>query len=122
MRVLRCVWCFHRGPGRGRPEGVRTPQGILWDSGLPWSPSGTATVRGRPKGVLVTADKPSVDFSDAVWRRTRGADGRESPVEVAHKDGMYGMRDSRNPDGDVLTFTPGEWDAFVKGVHAGEFD
>lgn len=76
----------------------------------------------RTEGVHVTADKPSVDFSDAVWRRTTGADGEESPVEVAHKDGMYGMRDSRNPDGDVLTFTPGEWDAFVKGVHAGEFD
>lgn len=68
-------------------------------------------------------EKPDVDFSDAVWRRAAGGDGDEtSHVEVAHKDGMYGMRDSRNPDGDVLVFTPGEWDAFVKGVHAGEFD
>lgn len=68
-------------------------------------------------------EKPDVDFSDAEWRRASAAAGDEvSHVEVAHKDGMYGMRDSRDPNGDILVFTPGEWDAFVKGVHAGEFD
>lgn len=67
--------------------------------------------------------KPDVDFSDAEWRRASDAtDDSLSQVEIAYKDGMYGMRDSRNPDGDILVFTPGEWDAFVKGVHAGEFD
>lgn len=66
--------------------------------------------------------KPDVDFSDAQWRRASGATaGEVSHVEIAHKDGMYAMRDSRQPDGDILVFTPGEWDAFVKGVHAGEF-
>lgn len=67
-------------------------------------------------------DKPDVDFSDAAWRRASGDGGEGSHVEVAHKDGMHAMRDSRDPDGDILVFTPGEWDAFVKGVHAGEFD
>lgn len=32
------------------------------------------------------------------------------------------VRDSKDKDGPVLTFTPGEWEAFVKGVKAGEFD
>ena len=68
-------------------------------------------------------EKPNVDFSDAEWRRASTAVGDDaSHVEVAHKDGMYAMRDSRDPNGDVLVFTPGEWDAFVKGVHNGEFD
>lgn len=69
----------------------------------------------------MAGEKPTVDWSDAVWRSAPGADESGSVVEIAHKDGMYGMRDRRHPD-HVLTFTPGEWDAFVKGVHAGEFD
>ena len=44
-------------------------------------------------------------------------------VEVASlADGGRAVRDSKNPRGDVLRFTAGEWAAFVKGVHAGEFD
>lgn len=29
--------------------------------------------------------------------------------------------DSKEPDGPILTFTPGEWNAFIKGVKDGEF-
>lgn len=69
------------------------------------------------------SDKPDVDFSDATWRRASSDNGDvQSHVEIAVKDGMYGMRDSRDPDGKVLVFTPSEWDAFVKGVHNNEFD
>ncbi len=32
------------------------------------------------------------------------------------------LRDSKNPTGPTLVFTPGEWDAFVHGVKGGEFD
>jgi hypothetical protein len=32
------------------------------------------------------------------------------------------MRDSKDPDGPVLTFTPAEWEAFTLGVQDGEFD
>jgi hypothetical protein len=69
----------------------------------------------------MAGEKPTVDWTGAVWRSAGGTDESGSVVEIAQKDGMYGMRDRRNP-GEVLTFTPGEWDAFVKGVHAGEFD
>ncbi len=31
------------------------------------------------------------------------------------------VRDSKNPAGGVLSFTPGEWDAFIGGVRNGEF-
>ncbi len=67
-----------------------------------------------------SADGPSV------------ADGSSVEVTVtydtsgsAHKSGsekLYLMRDSKDPDGPVLAFTPAEWEAFVLGVKDGEFD
>jgi hypothetical protein len=32
------------------------------------------------------------------------------------------IRDSKNPDGAVLKYTPAEWAAFVQGVREGDFD
>jgi hypothetical protein len=32
------------------------------------------------------------------------------------------VRDSKNPTGPALIFTPGEWDAFLAGAKDGEFD
>jgi len=44
-------------------------------------------------------------------------------VEVARlRDGQIGVRDSKDPDGPVLRFTPSEWAAFTGGVRNGEFD
>ena len=44
-------------------------------------------------------------------------------VEVKDVDGGGKLvRDSKNPDGPVLAFTPQEWTAFTQGVRAGEFD
>lgn len=44
-------------------------------------------------------------------------------VEVAAMpDGGVAMRNSRDPGGPVLHFTPPEWDAFMHGVFGGEFD
>jgi Domain of unknown function (DUF397) len=44
-------------------------------------------------------------------------------VEVAGlSSGFIRVRDSKNPRGPVLGFTPAEWDAFVGGVRNGEFD
>lgn len=44
-------------------------------------------------------------------------------VEVAGlAENVIWVRNSRNPWGAVLSFTPAEWDAFIGGVHLGEFD
>ena len=43
-------------------------------------------------------------------------------VEVGVRDGLIRVRDSKDRDGGELTFNGGEWDAFVRGVKAGEFD
>lgn len=59
-----------------------------------------------------------------VWRKsTFSAQGESECVEVTDlSDGSRLVRDSKNPAGPRLAFTAGEWDAFVKGVRAGEFD
>lgn len=35
---------------------------------------------------------------------------------------MVGVRDSKDQSGPTLTFTRDEWDAFLSGVHNGEFN
>lgn len=44
-------------------------------------------------------------------------------VEISGlSDERIRVRDSKNPRGGVLNFTPAEWDAFIGGVRNGEFD
>ncbi|MFI6775392.1 DUF397 domain-containing protein [Nocardia sp. NPDC050412] len=65
----------------------------------------------------------SVDLSGALWFKSTRSAGNSECVEVAFLDeGTVGLRDSKNPAGPVLVFTPGEWDAFTAGVSDGEFD
>ena len=49
--------------------------------------------------------------------------GSGACVEVAAlPDGGVAVRDSKEPDQAAHTFTREEWEAFVLGVKAGEFD
>lgn len=65
----------------------------------------------------------SVDLSRAQWRKsTRSGPNCDNCVEVAFVDGAIAVRDSKNPSGPALVFTPAEWDAFVGGAKDGEFD
>jgi Domain of unknown function (DUF397) len=52
------------------------------------------------------------------WRKSSFSTNNGACVEV---DGSR-IRDSKDPHGAVLTFTPDEWRAFIAGVKAGEFD
>ena len=64
-----------------------------------------------------------VNLEGAQWRGSAGSEaGSDNRVEVAFVDGGIAVRDSRQPDGPVLLFTPAEWDAFVEGAKDGEFD
>lgn len=54
------------------------------------------------------------------WRKSTFC-GSSSCVEVQYDDTNYLVRDGKNPDGPVLSFTRDEWRAFVSGVNAGEF-
>lgn len=64
-----------------------------------------------------------MELDEAVWRKsTRSGPWTDNCVEVAFLDGAIAVRNSRDPAGPVLMFTPGEWDAFVDGAKDGEFD
>jgi hypothetical protein len=58
----------------------------------------------------------------AIWvKSSRSSNG--NCVEVAElPGGSVGVRNSRDPEGPVLRFTQGEWNAFLVGARLGEFD
>lgn len=62
------------------------------------------------------------DFSGATWRKSVKTQNSGACVEVARVDGVIGVRDSKNPGGPVLEFTPVEFEAFLDGAAKGEFD
>ncbi|WP_406232615.1 DUF397 domain-containing protein [Nocardia sp. NBC_01009] len=65
----------------------------------------------------------NTDLSEAKWFKSSRSSGGKECVEVAFLDrGHVGVRDSKNPTGPALVFTPSEWDAFTTGVNDGEFD
>ncbi|MER5886254.1 DUF397 domain-containing protein [Streptomyces sp. NPDC001941] len=58
-----------------------------------------------------------------VWVKSRHSNGDGSCVEVASLDGGgMAVRNSRFPDGPALVFTAREAEAFLSGMHEGEFD
>jgi hypothetical protein len=56
------------------------------------------------------------------WRRSRHCGEAAACVEVREIGDAIAVRDSKDPYGAVLMFDRHEWDAFVRGVRAGEFD
>ncbi|MEU7744564.1 DUF397 domain-containing protein [Nonomuraea sp. NPDC049158] len=61
--------------------------------------------------------------SGLIWRKSsRSSAEGQNCVEVATlSNGGRAVRDSKNPGGPILTFTPDEWDAFIGGAKDGEF-
>ncbi len=68
-----------------------------------------------------------MDLSNAAWRKSSYSGGNGGQcVEVAtatgRESGLAGVcavRDSRDPGGPVLAFSPGQWRLFTAGVKAG---
>jgi len=63
-------------------------------------------------------------IGSVTWRKSSysGANGGGC-VEIGQfPASAVGVRDSKDPDGPRLVFTPDEWQAFVAGVKTGEFD
>lgn len=57
------------------------------------------------------------------WRKAAASTANGACVELAPgQTGAVHLRDSKNPDGAVLTFTRTEIAAFLAGAKAGEFD
>jgi hypothetical protein len=68
--------------------------------------------------------KITTDLTRAVWVKSSLSNGSGGDcVEVARNlPGVVAVRDSKDPDGPKLIFTPDEWRAFAAGIRGGEFD
>lgn len=65
----------------------------------------------------------AAELAEATWRKGSDGDAGDGSVEVAFlSNGNIGLRDSSNPTGPALIFTPSEWDAFLAGARDGEFN
>jgi hypothetical protein len=58
----------------------------------------------------------------SVWLKSSRSGSNGQCTEVRDRGDAIDVRDSKDPSGPMLTFTPAEWAAFVAGVKAGEFD
>ncbi|MEV1142742.1 DUF397 domain-containing protein [Micromonospora sp. NPDC049799] len=61
------------------------------------------------------------DLTGAVWRKsTRSGGNGGDCVEVAtNLPGIVAVRDSKDPNGPALTFTPRVWSAFTTAAESG---
>ena len=58
----------------------------------------------------------------AAWRKSTYSSPSGNCVEAAVlRASGVALRNSRFPDGPALVFTGAEWDAFLRGVKAGDF-
>ncbi|WP_216896286.1 DUF397 domain-containing protein [Nocardia alni] len=65
----------------------------------------------------------SYDLSQAHWFKSSRSKEATACVEIAHIGaGMVGVRDSKNPTGPALVFTPDEWDTFTNSLRNARFD
>ncbi|WP_280234495.1 DUF397 domain-containing protein [Nocardia cyriacigeorgica] len=64
----------------------------------------------------------SAELSRGRWFKSSRSTASRDCVEVAHlASSGVGVRDSKNPAGPALVFTPMAWDGFTAAVRRGEF-
>lgn len=75
--------------------------------------------RGMP-----TMEIPGYGLPQLKWRKARRSNASGNCVEMARlpHGGGFAIRNSRDPEGPALIFTPAEMTAFVAGVRDGDFD
>lgn len=62
-------------------------------------------------------DMHAVELSRAVWRKSSRSQGQgQNCVEAAYVGGCVAIRDSKNPDGQVLVFDSGQWRNLLRGL------
>ena len=56
------------------------------------------------------------------WLKAQSSTHNGACVEIASAAGKIAIRDSKDPDGSILVYTPAEFKAFLDGARNGEFD
>jgi Domain of unknown function (DUF397) len=57
-----------------------------------------------------------MDLSRALWRKSSYSGTQTNCVEVAGLDHVVAVRDSKDPAGPALTFSPGAWASFADTI------
>ncbi|MFC9087823.1 DUF397 domain-containing protein [Nocardiopsis dassonvillei] len=66
---------------------------------------------------------PAGRLPKVVWTKSSWSNPDGNCVEVAAlPDGDIAVRNSRDPQGPALVYTPAEIEAFVRGAKTGDFD
>jgi hypothetical protein len=60
--------------------------------------------------------------ANLIWHKAQSSTNNGQCVEIASVVGKVAMRDSKDPEGPTLVYTPTEFNAFLEGVRNGEFD
>jgi hypothetical protein len=64
-----------------------------------------------------------MDLTRAKWQKASYSANAGNCVEVARNlPGLVAVRDSKDPDGSALIFTPDEWQTFTASVKTGRFE
>ena len=56
------------------------------------------------------------------WLKAQSSSHNGQCVEIASTTSKIAIRDSKDPDGPILVYTPAEFKAFLDGARNGEFD
>jgi hypothetical protein len=59
---------------------------------------------------------------DLNWKKSSRSSANGNCVEVAETPAAVAVRDSKNPEGGVLTFDRDAWTAFVADIRSGTYD
>ncbi|MFJ6214579.1 DUF397 domain-containing protein [Streptomyces sp. NPDC092296] len=66
---------------------------------------------------------PAIDFASLSWMKAKASSGEGACVEIAHlPGGGVALRDSKDLGIQPHVYTAREWDCFLEGAKAGEFD